>query len=83
MQISKMLITVVMRKKRKRKLLKVKIKEQDKAVIKKMRQFKLKMTIRKKSSLKCKVINQVLFTGQSLQNLGKLFKISTLIQIKH
>lgn len=64
------------------KQLKTKIKELVKAVIKKMRQFILKKTIRKKFSLKCKVINQVLITGRSLLNLGKLFKISMLIQIK-
>lgn len=79
----KMQIMEEMKRKKRKKLIKVKIKEHVKAVIKKTKSFTQKKTIRKKSSLKCKVINQVLITGQNLQNLGKHFKILTRTQIKH
>lgn len=75
---------VEMRKmKRKERQHKAKIKGIARAVIKKMRLSTKKQIIRKKSSLKCKVINQVHITDPNLQNLGKLFKISMLIPIKH
>jgi hypothetical protein len=77
-----MLVTEEMRRRMMMRLLKLMINELGKAVIRRMKLFILKKTIRKKFSLKCKVINQVRITGRSLLNLGKHFKISMLIQIR-